>query len=122
MTTKTEGMHAGEFCGELALGLGYHADKEVLIAGQNLVGGTVIGKITASSKNTILAPAAVDGSQTAAGIIWDNVNAVADTNCLFLRRGPAVVNGNDLTWPGGITGPQKATAIAQLLAIGIKVV
>jgi hypothetical protein len=31
----------------------------------------------------------------------------------------AEVNGNILTWPAGITAPQKATAIAALAAAGI---
>lgn len=123
MATLTEGMHEGEFIGELAMGIGYHVDAGTLISGQNLVAGTVVGKITASGKYTILAPAAGDGSQAAAGIIVPNVNASGGdvTTARFLLRGPAQVNANDLTWPGGITGPQKTAAIAQLMALGIKV-
>jgi hypothetical protein len=122
MATLTEGKHAGEFIGERALGDGYHNDAGTLISGQNLAAATVVGLITASSKFTILAPAAADGSQNAAGIMYDAVNATSgDKACVVARRGPMMVNGNDLVWPGGITGPQKATAIAQLLALGIKV-
>lgn len=72
-----------------------------------------------SGKFTILAPAAVDGSQVAAGILVAAVDAsAADVACLNLAR-YAEVNTNELTWPGGITAGQKATATAQLLAAGI---
>lgn len=72
-----------------------------------------------SGKFTILAPAAVDGSQVAAGILVAAVDAsAADVACVNLAR-YAEVNTNELTWPGGITAGQKATAIAQLLAAGI---
>jgi hypothetical protein len=122
MTTLTEGKHAGEFIGESAMGDAYHNDAGTVITGQNLVSGTVVGIITASGKFTILAPAAGTGEQTAAGIMYDACNATAaDKAGVVVRRGPMLVNGNDLTWPGGITGPQKTTAIAQLAAIGIKV-
>lgn len=123
MATLTEGKHDGEFIGELAMGIGYHVDLGTLISGQNHSAGTVVGKISASGKYTILAPAAVTGEQAAAGITYANANAsAADLTTRFMLRGPAIVNGNDLVWPGGITAPQKATAIAQLLALGIKVV
>lgn len=123
MATLTEGKHEGEFIGELAMGIGYHVDVGTLISGQNLSAGTVTGIITASKKDTILAPAAADGSQNVGGILVPNTNAsAADVPTRFLRRGPATVNGNDLTWPSGITAPQKTAAIAQLLALGIKVV
>ena len=122
MAVLNEGMHEGEFIGELAMGVGFHVDAGTLISGQKLVAGTVTGLITASAKDTILAPGASDGSQNVAGIIVPNCDAtLADAKTRFMRRGPAVVNGNDLTWPAGITGTQKITAIAQLMALGIKV-
>lgn len=122
MTVLTEGKHTGEFIGERALGDAYHNDAGTVITGQNLQTGHVVGLITASSKFTILAPAGADGSQTAAGIMFDACNATAaDKAGVVMRRGPALVNGNDLVWPGGITGPQKTAAIAQLLVLGIKV-
>lgn len=121
MATLSEGIRTAGFMGELPIDIGAGADKCTIITGQNLSAGTVVGKITASSKFTILAPAAADGSQTAAGIIFDNVNATAaDKSGMVLLRGPAQVNQNDLTWPVGITAPQKTAAIAQLLALGIK--
>ena len=122
MTTLTEGMHAGEFIGELAMAIGYHADKETIVSGQNLSAGAVVGKITASGKFQALATSGTTGAENVAGILFDAVNAsAADKAGVVLKRGPAVVNANDLVWPAGITGPQKTAAIAGLLALGIKV-
>lgn len=44
MVTLTEGMHDGEFIGELAMGVGYHIDAITLDTG-NLVAGAVLGAI-----------------------------------------------------------------------------
>jgi hypothetical protein len=94
-------------------------DKGTLILGQNLAAGTVLGKITASGKYTILAPVAADGSQTAAAILTAATNATAaDTTALFLTR-DVEINDNELIYPVGITAPQKTTAIANLALVGI---
>lgn len=127
MPALNEPKRYGEFIGEMAMGIGFHAELGTLITGQNLSACTVVGQITASGKFTILAPAANDGSQNAAAILVggkngeNRVNATsADKSGLFFKRGPAQVNLADLVWPAGITDPQKAAAIAQLLALGIK--
>lgn len=121
MATITEGTHDGEFLGEFALGPAYHNDKMTVISGQNLKAGAVIGIITASGKVTAYNPAAADGSQNAAGILKDAVNATAaDAAGIVVRRGPGCVNGNDLVWAGGVTDPQKVTAKTALLALGIR--
>lgn len=94
-------------------------DKIVLITGQNLAAGTVLGRITASGKYTILAPAAVDGSQTAAAILGAATNATAaDVTCLAFTR-LAEVNDSELVYPAAITAPQKLAAQAQLVALSI---
>mgnify|MGYP001161472207 CR=1 FL=1 len=119
MATITEGMHEGEFIGELAMGPGYHIDEVTLISGQNCVAGEVLGIIAASGKY-----AALDQSdETAAGILVGAVDASSGdvTNARVLRRGPAMVNSNDLTWPSGATPADKAAGEADLLALGIKV-
>lgn len=122
MTTITEGRHTGEFIGELAMGPGYHMDPVTIVSGQNLVAGAVVGKITASGKYQALATSGTTGAENAAGILFGAVNAsAADTAGVVLLRGPALVNATDLTWPAGISGPQKTAAIAALLALGIKV-
>jgi Bacteriophage lambda head decoration protein D len=122
MTTLTETKHTGEFIGQLAMGPGYHIDELTLISGQNLAAGTVLGRITASGKYTTYANGASDGSEVAAAILYDATDASGGdvTNARMVRRGPAIVNGNDLGW-----GANDSTGItagkADLLALGIKV-
>ncbi len=94
-------------------------DPGTLIAGQNLKPGTVLGLITASTKYTQLAPGAVDGSEVAAGALYDAVDAsAADADCVVLRR-LSEWNDSELIWPDGITGPQKVTATGELEARNI---
>lgn len=89
-------------------------------AGNNLKSGTVLGKITASGKYTQLAPAASDGSQTAAAILyWDADASAADMRTVAITNDAEVVD-TLLIWPSGITSPEKTTAISQLLALSIK--
>jgi hypothetical protein len=90
-------------------------------AGANLTLGTVLGRVTASGKYVILAPAASDGSQTAAGVLLgDAAAASADAKGLILAR-HGIVADHALVWPGGITNAQKTAAISQLEAKGILV-
>lgn len=123
MTTLTEGMHEGEFIGELAMGIGYHVDELTLISGQNLAAAVVVGRITASGKYTTYANGAVDGSEVVAGIMYAAVDASGGdvTDARIFRRGPAIVNANDLGW-GGNDGTGITAGKADLLALGIKVV
>lgn len=94
-------------------------DKIVLASGQNLPSGAVLGVITAGGKFTQLNPAASNGSQVAAGILWEATDAgAADTPATAVTRLQEVV-GTELVWPAGITDNQKATATGQLAALNI---
>jgi hypothetical protein len=135
-TSFTEAQHRGGFLLSEMNGYGSRS-LFTLISGQNLVAGTVLGKITASGKVTILAPGAGDGSEVAMGVLFDNVDATgADhAGAVVIARSaevrdssvstaaPALGAGllGVLTWPGGISGPQKTTATGQLLALGISI-
>lgn len=82
--------------------------------------GTVLGKITTGGKYTGLAPAATNGSQTPAGILWAGVDATAaDALGVVILRGPAIVNRSELIWPAGATDAQITAAITALAALGI---
>lgn len=73
----------------------------------------------AAGKYVALNVAGTDGSQIASGILYDNVDATAaDVEAVVYVR-DCEVNGNEITWPGSITAPQKAAAIAQLATLGI---
>ena len=99
----------------------YSRDEVTVASGQNLATGTVIGVITTSGKVTQLAPAASDGSETAAGVLLHPVDAsTADKPGVIVAR-HAICSDKGLVWPASITAPQKAAAISQLKALGILV-
>jgi hypothetical protein len=82
----TEGTRAGEFL--LSEGNGSISRETItLISGQDLAAGTVLGKITASGKYTEYSDGAADGSETAAAILYDNVDASAgDKDAVVIAR------------------------------------
>ena len=92
----------------------YH-EPAILISGQNLVRGAVLGKITASGKYTLSASAAVDGSQAPAAILVDDTNASAgDKGVLVYTRGDFLASG--LTLGAGHT---VSSVLAAFKDIGI---
>ena len=105
------------------LGL-YSREDITILAGVGvpyvLLSGMVLGKITASGKWVQLAPAAADGSEAAAGILFLDATAPVGTDkrAVAIARF-ALVSDNGLKWPVGITQPQIATATSQLKALGI---
>lgn len=97
----------------------YSRDNIILISGQNLAAGTVLGRITASGKHTILAPAAGTGEAVAVGILLLDTDAsLGDVKTVMGAR-DGMVPDNKIVWPAGITAGEKATAIAQLADVGI---
>lgn len=140
MTTSfTEGQHRGGFLRSELPGYGSRTIETLLHDTSGVIpAGTVLGRITASGKMVRLAPAASDGSQHAAGVLYDNIDATAAdyTTAVVIERdaevndsgsldgsAPALGTGflGSIQWPVGISGPQKTTAIAELLALGISV-
>lgn len=118
MTTLTESTHAGEFLISEEDNC-YSRDAVTVVSGQNLKAGAVLGKITASGKWAAHDPAASDGSQNAAGVLFEAVDAtVADKIGVVIQR-VAQVNGDEILWKTGITAPQKTAGIAALAAIGV---
>jgi hypothetical protein len=82
--------------------------------------GMVLGKITAGG-HVPLAPAATDGSQKAAAVALYPLAATASGPrqiAVFDMDGE--LRASDLEWPAGISANDKATAVTQLLALGIK--
>ena len=120
MTTLIEGKHAGGFLIWEVL-RDYTRETVTLASGAGkLAPGTVLGKITTGGKYTALAPAATNGSQNAAGILWGAVDATdADALGVVILRGPAIVNRHELVWPEAATEAQITTATTALAALGI---
>lgn len=68
-------------------------------------------------------PAGTDGSENLSGYLMQTTDAsAADVACTVFARGPATVNGNDITWKSGMTAAQITTAKnASLANLGIRV-
>jgi hypothetical protein len=86
--------------------------------------GTVLGKVTATGKYKVSLSAAVDGSQTPAGVYIADVMgqsgdlvlaAATDTKAIILARGPAIVADAGLTLGTGITAAAAKTALQALV-------
>ena len=118
MPVLTEGRHAGEFI--VSEGNGRISRETVtVLSGQTLSAGAVLGRITASGKYKALAPAANDGSEVAAGILFDAVGASGgDAEGVAIVR-LAEVNAAELVWPDGITGGEQTTALGELAEFSI---
>jgi hypothetical protein len=117
MTTFTEGKHAGEFL--ISEANGTRSRLNVTIAsGEDLVAGQVVGKITSGGKYAAYDNGAGDGTEVAAGILLDNVDATdGDVEAVVIVR-DAEVNGECLTY---LTGADETAGEADLLALGIVV-
>lgn len=119
MAVIIEGKHTAEFLVSEANGLRGRATG-ILISGQNLETGSLLGIITASGKYTRHAHGAADGSQTVAGILYDNVDATdGDIAGTVVVVADTVVRESSLTYSAGAGAPEIATANTELAALGI---
>lgn len=126
MTTLTEKLHAGGFI--VSESNGFRSRQQITIAvSQTLVTGQVISALAVTDGNIwkVLAPGSGDGTQLAAGILFEGVTTGAvTTDSIGVKQATALVRdcevrAADLTWPAGITATQKALAITQLAALHI---
>ena len=120
MSILTETNHAGGFLVWEVL-RDYTRETVTIAPGAGkLEPGTVLGKITTAGKFTKLTPAATNGSQNAAGILWAGVDAsAADSPGVVVLRGPALVNRHEIIWPEGASEAQISAATTALGALGI---
>jgi hypothetical protein len=117
----TEGLNLGDLLKYEAPNL-YSRDQVTVGAGQNLLLGTVVGLVTATAKLKQIDPSATDGSQYAAGVLMQGVDATLidrDDGLMLARH--AIVADHALAWPAAITTAEKQAAIAQLKSLGILV-
>ena len=118
MGTQTETNRAGEFILSEANG-SLSREQKTLITGQVLGAGAVIGIITASGKVTEYDNAAVDGSESAAGIIFQDADATgADVPCTIISR-LAEVSDDLLVWEAGQDAGDQTAGKADLATLDI---
>jgi hypothetical protein len=118
MAELQEDRYAGEFI--VSEGNGSISRETItVLSGETLEAGAVLGKVTASGKYKALDPAAADGSEAAAGVLYGAVDAsAADAEGVAIIR-LAEVNAAELVWPVGITAPEQTTALGELAAFNI---
>ena len=100
----------------------YSREQDIVAATQVLSLGTVVGRETATAKLKALDPAATDGTETAIGVLGNDIDAtLVDRPDAILIARHAIVARGAVLWPTDITAPQQAAAISQLAALGILV-
>jgi hypothetical protein len=115
MSINVEKQHGGEFILTESNGT-LSRDAIVIVSGQNLIDGFILGKITASSKYKEFDPAAVDGSENAAGVLVGDVDATAGDKEAGAVVWGAEIKEAQLNWKSGLTSNQKIAALAVLAA------
>lgn len=114
----TQNARTADFILSLANGT-LSLENAILASGAKAQAGTVLGQITASGKYVPLAPAAEDGSETAAGVLYALTDATdADQACVVVAR-QAELKIDGLIWPDAIAPNDKTAAIAALNDRGI---
>jgi hypothetical protein len=100
----------------------YSREQLTVASGQVLPLGAVIGIQTASGKVKVVDPSATDGSQVAAGVLLQAIDAASSdkkSGIAVVRH--AMVSDRGLVWPSAMTAAEKATATQQLKTLGVLV-
>lgn len=114
MTILTEKQRAGEhIVREVDLNL---SRKKLILTGASFKAGSVLGVVTASGKAVLFDPAASDGSQNVAGILFADVDASTADKKGIVNHALTVFKPELLVWKTGITDVQKAAALVVLSA------
>ena len=115
MAVLTEGNHAGEFIvSEVDIDM---TRKPIVIASGAgvLPAGTVLGKISAGGEYNVYNNAGADGTEVAAGILFDEVDAAAAAGDGIILDNLCVVNNAELNWGASDAAAQTA-AVVDLVA------
>lgn len=127
MAAILEGRHTAEFM--VSEANPHRARDEIVLAEDEVVeAGQVLGKIDDDStaadpelegQYRAWTAGASDGTETAVAIAWTSEDATGAAKRMTAVTRDAEVVGAHLVWPTGTSDGQKATAIAQLAAVGI---
>lgn len=88
----------------------------LLKTSQTYASGTVLGFVIATRKYGHLDPAANDGRETAAAVLFGPVDATLADQPGVVSARSTTLRGADLVWPAGLTEEQRAAALADLAA------
>ena len=113
MTTYTEAYRPTEFLLSEAEGTLSRETVTIVAGSTGLVPGLVLGKITASGKYAPYDDNNVEGSEVAAAILMQTVDATADVSAAVIFR-LAEVKTVALQWASTVLVGEKTTAYADL--------
>jgi hypothetical protein len=97
----------------------YSRDEVSVAAGQTLALGAVVGRNTTSGELAALDPSATDGTESAIGVMAEEVDATAASTQAVMIARHALVARQALEWPADITAEQIAAALTQLESRGV---
>lgn len=120
MTILTEGSRKAEFIVSEANDWRSRDQATVTVPAAGLASGTILGVVTATGVYVRHDAAAVDGSETEAGILFAPfpADAAGDYPATVIVR-DAEVNSAELTYEAGADAAQITASNAALAAIGI---
>lgn len=118
MAQLSETRGAASFLVSEANGMYRSRDVGVVAAGSapGLLAGTILGKLTSGGNFVTYDPAASNGAQTIAAILFEA--AIGTVKCTLVTR-DCEVNGAHLVYQAGANDAAKATANTALKALGI---
>lgn len=119
MPPINEGRYASDWLKAESHNSGYSREEVIVVSGAGkLVSGTVLGKITASGKYKPVTVAASDGSQNAAGILLNPVDATsADAAAVIIARDAIVVQQGLVYGADVDTAPERLAVQNALRAL-----
>lgn len=124
MSTKTEGPHtAGFLVSESPGTISRDAVTVAVPAETTFQPGTVMGTLSADGNAVQYDPDGSDGSETATGVLYGEAANAADEAAEVsgvVINFSAEVRAADLVWKDGISADDKAAALADLAAAGVK--
>ena len=119
MPAITEGLNLGDLLKYEAPNL-FSRDQVTVASGQTLPLGAVVGIVTATGKVKQVDPSATDGTQYAAGVLMQAIDAaLIDREDGLMVARHAIVADHALTWPAAITAAEKLSAMQQLKSLGV---
>lgn len=119
MPAITEGLNLGDLLKYEAPNL-FSRDQVTVAAGQILPLGAVVGIVTTTGKVKQIDPSATDGSQYAAGVLMQAIDAaLIDREDGLMVARHAIVADHALTWPAAITTAEKQAAVLQMKSLGV---
>lgn len=124
MSTKTESSHTAEFLVSEAPGTRSRDQVTVTVpANTTLRAGHVLAKLTATGKYVPYDNAGADGSESAAGVLYEElINGTGGGVDMLgvVVNTDAEIRTSSLQWTSGLTDNDKAAGLVDLLALGIK--